>query len=429
MIDVICLPANMLPRSLNPDAHYFSMYATSPRYPSVGYVASQLRANVASAGLRPGVNTWDFVTFALAVSAADNAVTRSDSANGWTREIRLTLAVHDIRLWNCLKNELAAALRFLTGDYWEFEFLLSEDPIPRASTKRRYSADCVELLSGGVDSLVGAIDLVSAGRQPLFVSHVVRGNQSVQRHFADQIGSRDKPCVWNQAIAIPQSAGEGENSTRARSIVFFAFAALAASGLNPLMGLSREIVVAENGFISLNVSLDPGRVSSFSTKTTHPVYMQALQNIWDRLGLNLKLVMPYRFKTKGEMLLGCQNQTLLKRLINMSTSCGKFAVYNLRHCGRCVPCMVRRASYMKAGIVDRTDYVFENLNGAWRQSAHPNDVGAMALRCAMATRPGFDAKILGDFAFASRSERSDFIGVYKRGIGEVSSLLRTYRII
>lgn len=429
MIDVICLSANKLPQSLDPDVYYFSMYEATQRYPKVGYVASRLRAQVAAAGLRPSANMWDFVTFALAVSAADNAVVRSNSANGWTREIRLTLAVHDTSLWDGLRGELISALHFLTGDYWELKFVQDDDSVPRAPRQKHFTEDCVELLSGGVDSLVGAIDLVAAGRKPLFVSHVVRGSQDAQNYFANQIATLNTHFSWSQAIYPPENAGDGEGSTRARSIVFFAFAALAASGLESFMGAAREIVVAENGFISLNVSLDPGRVSSFSTKTTHPIYMQALQSIWDRLGLNLKLVVPYRFKTKGEMLLECQNQSILKRLIDASISCGKFSVYNLHHCGRCVPCMVRRASYMKAGMVDHTSYVFANLKGAWRQNAHPNDVGAMALRCVMATRRGFDAKILGNFTFASNLERAEFIGVYKRGLDEVSSLLRAHQVI
>ena len=110
MNKVICLPANLLPNVLDPDAFYFSMYSVSASS-NIGYVASCLRTYVERAGLRPDVNTWDFTTFALSVSAADKAISREKSPNGWTREINLQLPVHDISLWQGLKLKLEAMLK------------------------------------------------------------------------------------------------------------------------------------------------------------------------------------------------------------------------------------------------------------------------------------------------------------------------------
>ena len=69
--------------------------------------------------------------------------------------------------------------------------------------------------------------------------------------------------------------------------------------------------------------LDPLRAGSLSTKTTHPVYMKALQEIWNDVGRNIDFILPYKFKTKGEVLMECKNQELMKKLIFKSTSCGK----------------------------------------------------------------------------------------------------------
>lgn len=424
---VVCLPGVMLPKDLDPGVEYFSIYSTVRDCQTVGYVAAGFMSDVRDAGICPDVNTWDFVSFSLAVSAADQALDRDLSEDGWTREIALTLAVHDVAVWTRITPELEKMLKYLSGDYWTLEFIEDKTPIPRFKSKIEPMADCVTLLSGGMDSLVGAIDLVGGGRTPIFVSHTVRGNLPQQKYFASTISQSCKHFCWNKAIKLPQKS-TGEESTRARSIVFFAFAALAACKLNKDKNGRRKIVVAENGFISLNVAMNPSRVGSLSTKTTHPIYMGMLQEIWDKLELNLDIEMPYRFKTKGDMLLECSNQSLLKQLVDASTSCGRFGRYKMMHCGRCVPCMVRRAAYDKAHLMDGTEYFYSNLKNAGR-GAHPNDVGAMAMRCVESHRQDFDAKILGGFTFASRQERPLYLDVYKRGLAEIEALLKSHRII
>lgn len=426
MNKVVCLPEAMLPRILDSGTCYFSMFSV-PTIPGVGYVASRLRTCVERAGLRPDVNTWDFTIFALSVSAADKAINRQKSSNGWTRQIHLQLAIHDLSLWQGMQSQLETMLKFLTGDYWSLDFVRDSQPCPFTKTKKVYNADCVALLSGGMDSLVGAIDLVSQHRKPLLVSHTVRGNGMTQKSFARQISPNGEFCQWNEAIKLPSNA-QGEGSTRGRSIVFFAFAALAATGLPIAANQPKEINVSENGFISLNISLNPSRVSSLSTKTTHPVYMNYLRNIWQTLGLNLVLKSPYQFCTKGEMLRNCMNQNLLRTLLGSSVSCGKYGVHKLTHCGRCVPCMVRRAAFQVAGIQDTTRYVYSSLRGAGH-GLHPNDVGAMAMQCVMSHRPDFLGKVLGEFAFATQLDRPKFIDVYTRGLSEVEQLLRAHSVI
>lgn len=426
MNKVVCLPAAMLPSILDTGTCYFSMFSV-PTIPGVGYVASRLRTYVERAGFCPDVNTWDFTTFALSVSAADKAISRQTSPNGWTRQIHLQFAVHNLPLWQGMQPQLEAMLKFLTGDYWALDFVLDSQPQPVARIQKVYNADCVALLSGGMDSLVGAIDLISQHRNPLFVSHTVRGNRKIQQSFAQQISHNSESCQWNEAIKRPPNA-QGEGSTRSRSIVFFAFAALAATGLPSSVNSPKEIFVSENGFISLNISLNPSRVSSLSTKTTHPVYMTYLRNIWQALGLNIVLKTPYQFCTKGEMLRNCMDQNMLRTLLGNSVSCGKYGVHKLTHCGRCVPCMVRRAAFQAATIQDTTRYVYSSLRGAGH-GLHPNDVGAMAMLCVMSHRPDFFGKVFGEFAFATQLDRQRFIDVYKRGLSEVEQLLRAQSVI
>ena len=60
---------------------------------------------------------------------------------------------------------------------------------------------------------------------------------------------------------------------------------------------------------------------------------------------------------------------------------------------------------------------------------HPNDVGAMAMQCSMSKRQDFLAKVIGEFAFANQQERNSYIDVYKRGLLEVTKLLKRHAII
>ncbi|TOF14048.1 hypothetical protein CGJ28_26590, partial [Vibrio parahaemolyticus] len=72
-----------------------------------------------------------------------------------------------------------------------------------------------------------------------------------------------------------------ENSQRSRSFMFLSMAAYLASS----MGESCKLIVPENGFIALNVPLDPLRLGANSTKTVHPNFMCKMGEIFDFLGL------------------------------------------------------------------------------------------------------------------------------------------------
>lgn len=416
--EVVSLSREALPSVPVEGTHYFIQYR-SIKNKDIGYFASRLPAIVKSAGIVCNDLVWDFVTIALSVSAADNTVLRCMSEDGWTRHIKLSVAVCNPSRMQVVRKKLESMLKFLTGDLWSLEFLNGGVPPPKVKRTGVYSEDCVTLLSGGMDSLVGAIDLAADGLKPLIVSHVVRGNAPQQERFAHRIFGTD--CSFFQLNQALQNAGE-EGSTRGRSIVFFAFAALVAQAIKK----DRErvkIFVAENGFISLNLPLSPGRAGSLSTKTTHPYYMRCLQEVWDDLGFELDLVTNYKFKTKGDMLRECKNKDLLRELVYDSTSCGKFLRHKSRHCGRCVPCMVRRAAFLSAGMPDTTLYEYMSLKNAFK-GKHPNDSGAMAYACRRLHDPDYMRTIYGSFSFAEDVERELFVDTYKKGLGEIENFLR-----
>lgn len=424
MSKVVCTSPDLIPKHLSEGVEYFAMFKSSGRK-DVSTVGTGVLRDVEIAGICPDVRTWDFTTFALAVSAADLAVPRASSADGWTRVIKLSVALVEPEPFTQLVPALQEMLRFLTGDFWHLSFEVGGTPAPASTAPKSFDADCVSLLSGGVDSLVGAIDLTHQGRRPLFVSQMAKGDSDTQVRYAKKLGAADRHLQWNHNIRVVHST---ERSTRGRSIVFFAFAALGASAL-AVKHQPVTVFVPENGFISLNIPLNAGRAGSLSTKTTHPVFLERLQGVWNALGLQAELVRLYAFKTKGELMAECLDQTMLTELIGESTSCGRFGYYNYTHCGRCVPCLVRRASFLQAGLPDTTKkYHFAKLDTAGRKKG-ANDIGAVAAAVLRKEMLGVRRLTSGQLSFASPADRAKYEGVVARGLSELGALLRQEKVL
>lgn len=422
MKKVICCPQERLPKRLDSEVFYLTMFSSSGRN-GIGHVALDLPTAIRRAKLAPSVQAWDFAVIASAVAATDKIILRSESPDGWTRMIDLRVSLAAPAVWNARRSEIENMLKFLTGDFWSLRFLSGGIELPKVKKPEKRDADCVCLLSGGIDSLVGAIDLTAGGKKPLFVSQVVRGDKDTQAQFASSLGGSDNHYQWSFAVKHP---GESEKSTRARSIIFFAFAALAASALESTELQPVEIIVPENGFISLNVPLGPGRLGSLSTKTTHPVYMTAIQSIWDAAGIQARLVSPYRDRTKGEMLRECADRKKLVGLVGRSTSCGKYQRHNLTHCGECIPCLVRRAAFLEAKLRDTTakGYLRDKLS-----NSKSKDVVAAAAAYLRYQDEGIRRFAAGSLSFASYSEREKYEGVVARGMDELGKLLLSHIVI
>ena len=122
-------------------------------------------------------------------------------------------------------------------------------------------------------------------------SEITFSNGERQRHYATVLGGRETHMQWSHGISF---SGPRESSTRGRSLAFYAFAVLAASRV---VGSPVPVFVPENGFICINPPLVPGRVASLSTRTTHPLFIAMLQELLDRLGVAVKLQLPYPPRT------------------------------------------------------------------------------------------------------------------------------------
>lgn len=428
MTRVFCGPKDCIPADREFGVDYVSMY-DHDGLADVSTVGTALIKDVVASGVAPRARSWDFLTLALAVNAADNVLERALSPDGWTRQIELEVVLYEPEPYQALTAKIEEALRFLTGDFWRLTFTDGGYAPPRPKVRAIFDADCVCLLSGGLDSLVGALDMTEEGRRPLLVSQTAKGDKETQSRFASGLGGSGRHLQWNQNIRTKVEDIEG--STRGRSIGFFAFAAVAADQLTTTSTELRspiEVFVPENGLISLNVPLNPGRVGSLSTKTTHPVFMARLQALWDELGIPAVLRLPYAAMTKGEMMAGCRAPALLAEVASDSTSCGRFVRNGYKHCGRCVPCLVRRASFIRANLPDDTTYKYPSLRKAQLED-DPNDIGAVAGAVLKLELNGVRSFTAGQLSFAEPSRRREFEGVVERGLAELGVLLRQEQIL
>lgn len=369
----------------------------------------------------PDPLAWDLLSVALGVHSADLAAHRDASSDGWTREYSLAVAATNPAQWAStapLWNEL---LNYLTTDRWNVTFLAGAIT-PRAHRERAYATeDAVVLLSGGLDSLIGAIDLNRQGRRLLAVSQNVRGDGVKQGEFAATIGQL-RHLQLSHTIYVPDA--ESPASQRSRSILFLAYGILAATCTELYRdGETVPLYICENGFIALNPPLTENRIGSLSTRTTHPVVLSLLQEIVDRTGIRVSIHNPYATKTKGEMLVECLDQPFLQQRAPQATSCGRFKQFGYTHCGRCVPCLVRRASFHRWGVTDSTAYVFDDLSTDDPDYAGFDDVRSVLIAYAMFQDVGI-SRWLGATLTSSRiADKPLLRDVAQRGLEELHELL------
>ncbi len=367
-------------------------------------------------------DSWDLLSLALSVIAGDSVVLKSKSPDGWTREIELEVAVHNPDRLTAQKPLIEQLLRFLTTDIWKLRFTATnyEHPIPAEVLFPVETS--VALLSGGMDSLVGAIDLVADGTRPLVVSQIVTGDAEKQTQFAAAIGGGLQHLQLNHNVAW---SGSNDLNQRARSFIFLAYGIVAATTLQAYRdGASITLYVSENGLISINPPLTDARLGSLSTRTTHPVFLALMQQLLDALGIRVRLFNPYQFATKGEMLANCRDQTYLKQHAHLATSCGRYRRMGFKHCGRCVPCLIRRAAFHRWPQTDNTTYVYTDLGRDDSAYSGFDDVRSAAMAVAVSEDEGIEVLLGASLASKHIREPASYIAVAERGIHELGAFLR-----
>ena len=392
----------------------------------------------------------DLLRFAVAAYCADMRAPRSSAPDRWSRHFRLHLPVLLVERWEAAKDIVESLLRFLTGDFWEVRFYAateSRPPSPKLrKTHPRLDASAVCLFSGGLDSFIGASDELAKGRSIYLVSHSGVGGKyatpaqkelaaaMIKEYGPDRVqriaAKISPPSVASLRVAAPSA--NSETSMRSRSLIFLSLGVTVAASLSK----PAPLIVPENGFISVNPPLTHARVGSHSTRTTHPNTIRLFHRLLRALDFpsTVACELPYRFRTKGEMILQAEDSRWVRAHVLRTVSCGKpnrtaiqafkRGLSQVTHCGCCVPCIIRRAAFRAAAIngeqylepvLDQAVLRREKGGGAKTAADHK------AFRTAM--ERGFGLPDLSASGPVPPEDVRDYLDVVRRGLVEVSKVI------
>jgi len=334
---------------------------------------------------------FDLLLLSVIVYNVDRMLNRGiHSSDGWKRDITLEgVPARNADTMNRAAHLFESSISFLTGDKWTIRFVQhgSWDYHPQANRQyNRNQYKKVALFSGGLDSLIGFVDesyTLNEGEKILLISHVEQGKEGSDQngiisycqdhHIYD--GRYDRIM---SRVSLSRSANvdreASESTFRSRSLLFFAMGIYCAHSI----GNGMQLIVPENGTISINIPLNPSRRSACSTRTTHPVFMKRLGEAMKAIGINNTLYNPYRLMSKADMMAECcrthEKEIIIRQLLGLSCSCAKrshnyhwdkpsaiITERHINHCGMCLPCIYRRVALDAIGL-DNPEFLGTDIN-------------------------------------------------------------------
>ena len=443
MTSVICLADPVALRSSNADCRV-RLFGARRDVPDAAATGVRLYDKMRRLEGTISPKAFDFLSIALSVVTADVFVLRANAPNRFARSIELTTSVQDPMFWATQAANLERTLGFLTGDNWSMSFVgdgrLAPMPTSRKGLRQRIrlqDANCVCLFSGGLDSLLGAIDLIEdANRSPFLVSRESTGDKQFQTYLRSFLPTRPHLGA-NDASQGPEDqygTYPREDTTRARSLLFLAMGACVASAIANRNGLlfsagSIPLYIPENGLIALNPPLSPRRIGALSTRTAHPEFLSGIQQILDAGDIPATIENPFRHMTKGEMLSGNSNVSLAHRLASNTVSCGRWKRKRMQ-CGHCVPCLIRRAAFHASGVDDRTNYWLGDLDQVMDKPDRRADVLSVVYAIKRSRTESTARWIIRSGTLPTdANERTQLLQVAERGLDELAAFIRSEGVV
>jgi 7-cyano-7-deazaguanine synthase in queuosine biosynthesis len=312
----------------------------------------------------PNTVAGDLLRICAGAYLADRLTSRGQA---FTRTIELTVHVTEADAWTeDAVEQIADLLWWLTGDDWTIR-LVPAGPVEPAVSRIQPAVSEVVLLSGGLDSLCGAVDRLNDGASRLFLSHAdgTTAVQHAQREIRTWLTEHATAPPEFLAVTFAQTGAKAESSSRSRSLLFAALSTATATAHG-----ANRVVVPENGYTSINPPLTTSRGGALSTRSTHPTTFARINRLLATLDISVTVENPYQDLTKGELVARAAAKVDTAEFIQAiatSLSCGKLDGTYYKggnpnySCGLCVPCVVRRSSVAAASLEDRTPYLVNTL--------------------------------------------------------------------
>jgi hypothetical protein len=159
-----------------------------------------------------------------------------------------------------------------------------------------------------------------------------------------------------------------------------------------------------------------------------------MREVVSGLGIPVPLQTPYQFATKGEMLVETRAPQVLAESVEATNSCARPNDRNASpgrrqsHCGYCVPCIIRRAAMLRAGLDDVDQYRYDVRSERellLRSQDRRQDLWAFEIALARAAERAAITDVLRAGPLPVPADHvSKYVRVYREGLDEVSVFLR-----
>jgi hypothetical protein len=283
-------------------------------------------------------------------------------------------------------------------------------------------------VSGGMDSFVGALDLLELGERPLLLAASGSGaTGSAQTKVAAALKAEQDGLELLKLIAQRRAGFPGkEDSQRARTLLYLACAALTASA----SGLD-QVYLNENGIMAIHVPLTAARQGSYSTRTASPRLLAQIAELASRvLGSEIRIANLLLERTKGEV--AARGAALGHReTLKDTISCWSIS-HRSTHCGYCAPCLTRRLACLTHAIPD-VEYELDVLgDSAALERDDALDTLTHFIMTAEAFRDEDDFELLMSHsellggAFAPGADAA--LALYRRWADEVLTVLEAHTV-
>jgi 7-cyano-7-deazaguanine synthase in queuosine biosynthesis len=246
----------------------------------------------------------------------------------------------------------------LTEDEFAFEFVAQttatgiqpylgfSDPDAQAIVP-----DEVILLSGGLDSLAGAVEaLIGSKRKVVLVSH--QASTMIASKQKNLVAALRHRTDGGQLFHVPVTINKGQEEAveftqRSRSLLFATLGVVIAR-----MFGKKTLSFYENGIVSFNLPITEHVLGARASRTTHPRVLVECGRLFSLLlSETIRVENPFLWKTKSEVVhiladRGCAD------LITETLSCTRVreATRRKRHCGICSQCVDRRFGILAADL-------------------------------------------------------------------------------
>lgn len=204
------------------------------------------------------------------------------------------------------------------------------------------------LLSGGLDALSGSIS--EKNNKTLFITTETNSTEVLNaKHIYDNVlKEKNNKHIIVKKIDLNEDC---HYTQRTRTLFFLSNALIFADYFK-----ISEIKMYENGIMSLNPKFYFRRIV---TKTTHPKTIYLINKILHELNINIKIVNPYMYLTKSEVLNKIPKKYIdeIKNTKTCSKNHGIQALSNRKkgetHCGLCTACILRQISILSSGLSEK----------------------------------------------------------------------------